>query len=77
MALDVADPMREVVELFRVGDFLLRLVELSCDVVEESCNRVQLRERLGQALSIARRDEHVAVLYLDLATAPYCRPARR
>jgi hypothetical protein len=33
MALDVADPMREVVELFRVGDFLLRLVELSCDVV--------------------------------------------
>ena len=36
------------------------------DPLTDLPNRVQLRERLAQALSIARRDEHVALLYLDL-----------
>ena len=34
MALDVANPIRDVIELYRVGELLLKLVELSCDVVE-------------------------------------------
>jgi diguanylate cyclase (GGDEF)-like protein len=36
------------------------------DSLTDLPNRVQLRERLGQALSLARRDEHVAAFYLDL-----------
>ena len=36
------------------------------DALTDLPNRMQLRERLGHALSVARRGEQVAVLYLDL-----------